>query len=121
MSGKGWVTMIGSRRAVCRAGVVSVVATMAMGVAGCAQLPWRRGEGQHVVPLQVSSEIPSARGIVKLSNPSKDGNRAVELAVEHMAPPERVAQSASAYVVWLKPSQGEEAPPQNMGVLALNK
>lgn len=107
--------MIGNGRSVWVAGLVGVV------LAGCAQLPWRRDENERVVPLQVSSEIPGARGIVKVSGPGKDGNRILEVTVEHLASPERVVPNASAYLVWLQPMREEQAAPQNMGVLPVNR
>ncbi len=100
---------------------VWVAGLVAAALAGCAGLPWRRDENERIVPLQVSSEIPAARGVAKLSGPGKDGNRTIAVTVEHLARPERLGRNASAYVVWLQPMREEQAPAQNMGVLMLDR
>jgi hypothetical protein len=70
--------------------------------------------GPKTWPLAVSDRLPAAQGSVTVK-PRPDGNSTVDVVVAHLAPPERAAPGASAYVVWLVPRDG--AGPQNMGVL----
>ena len=83
--------------------------------AGCAMLGMGNG-GAEKVALEVTGSQPAAQGTVNISA-EKDGNRSIEVRVEHLSPPERAAPGARSYVVWLVPRAG--GVPQNMGALML--
>jgi hypothetical protein len=63
--------------------------------------------------MNTAASVPAAEGQVKVAN-LKDGNTRVKVEVEHLAPPEAVADTGGSYVVWIAPEKGE---PQNVGVL----
>jgi hypothetical protein len=63
--------------------------------------------------MNTAASVPAAEGQVKVAN-LKDGNTRVKVEVEHLAPPESVADTGGSYVVWIAPEKGE---PQNVGVL----
>jgi hypothetical protein len=67
--------------------------------------------------MNSTDRIPSAVGKVKVAE-EKGGNTKVKVEVSHLAQPSSISDDASTYVVWLKPEAG---PPQNVGVLAVNK
>jgi hypothetical protein len=81
--------------------------------AGC----MHSSSGSERVPLQTSSNVPSATGDVK-AKVEKDGNMKISVAVDHMAPPQKVSQGATTYVVWAQPITG--GPAQNLGSLKIN-
>ena len=83
--------------------------------AGCSMLGLGKG-GAEKVALQVTASQPAAQGTVNVG-PEKDGNRSIEVKVEHLSPPERAAPGARSYVVWVVPRAG--GVPQNMGALML--
>ena len=68
------------------------------------------------IPLLADSLVPGAVGRASYEH---DCNRNIKLAIatSHLAPPERLTPAKTAYVVWLKPSNGQ---PQNAGVLKVN-
>lgn len=88
---------------------------------GCLMLPLgstacARSSVQKV-PMTVSSEIPAAEGTVKTSRTDND-NTAIDLEVRHLAPPDRVKQGATTYVVWARPSGTDKV--QNLGALQVD-
>ncbi len=83
--------------------------------AGCSMLGMGKG-GPERVALEVTPGQPAAQGTVNIGA-DNDGNRTVEVRVQHLSPPERAAPGARIYVVWLVPRSG--GAPQNMGVLSL--
>lgn len=62
---------------------------------------------------------PAAVGVVKTRQTPND-NTEVKLEVQHMAPPNKVAEDAKIYVVWAKPLT-EGAAPQNVGSMIVGK
>jgi hypothetical protein len=74
--------------------------------------------GPERVALEVTPGQPAAQGTVTIGA-EKDGNRTVEVRVQHLSPPERATPGARTYVVWLVPRSG--GAPQNMGVLSLGE
>lgn len=55
-----------------------------------------------------------AKGEVRTMDASNDNTR-VWVKIEHLAPPQKVADGATTYVVWAQPVGGESA--QNIGAL----
>jgi hypothetical protein len=68
------------------------------------------------IPLLAGPLVPGAVGRASYEH---DRNRNIKLAISasHLAPPERLMPAKTAYVVWLKLSNGQ---PQNAGVLKVN-
>jgi anti-sigma-K factor RskA len=93
---------------------VGVVATSMAG--GCGTFRGDSSGSKVSQPLAVSSVMPSAQGRVTLS-PGKGDNQKLKVEVKHLAAPERVAEGATVYVVWLQP---EGKSPRNIGVLNVN-
>ena len=60
------------------------------------------GSSGTTVGLVASPRTPAALGEVKTSRTS-DQNTAVRVKVKHLAPPDRMAQGATTYVVWIRP------------------
>jgi hypothetical protein len=58
-----------------------------------------------------------AKGEVRTIDSSND-NKRVWVKIEHLAPPEKVADGATTYVVWAQPEGG--ATPQNIGALKVD-
>lgn len=58
-----------------------------------------------------------AKGEVRTIDASNDNTR-VWVKIEHLAPPEKVADGATTYVVWAQPNGGETA--QNIGALQVD-
>jgi hypothetical protein len=83
--------------------------------AGCSMLGMGKA-GPETVALEVTPSQPAAQGTVKIGA-ERDGNRTVEVRVQHLSPPERATAGARIYLVWLVPRAG--GVPQNMGVLSL--
>ena len=73
--------------------------------------------GTTKLAMDRSDNVPAAQGQVKVKE--KDGNRMVELKVDHLAPANRIDQNAQQYVVWVKPLEREGAA-MNVGALALD-
>jgi hypothetical protein len=69
-----------------------------LGSAGCGLF----GPRGNTVPLAASAQAPAAQGEVKTSRTS-DQNTRVSVKVKHLAPPDRMSQGASTYVVWARP------------------
>jgi hypothetical protein len=68
-------------------------------------------------PMQSSSNAPAATGSVEAKREA--GNYDLKVAVQHMAPPEKIKEGATTYVVWAEPTAGGSA--QNLGQLKLDK
>lgn len=68
-------------------------------------------------PLEVAKATPAAEGKVAVER-TNQGNMNLAIKVEHMAPPNRVAQGASTYVAWGQTPGG--GTPQNLGALNLD-
>jgi len=91
----------------------ALVGALAFG--GCSGMSSRMHE--QTWTMSSTEKIPAAEGKVKVAK-EKDGNTKVKVEVQHLAQPSAVFENASTYVVWLKPEAG---PPQNVGVLNVNK
>ena len=88
-----------------------VIGSVALGLAllGCM--------GQKT-EMRSAEAAPAAKASIEASE-GGNGNTKLEVKVEHLAPPESVAQDASVYVVWAKPRTGE-AMEQNLGALRVD-
>ena len=75
------------------------------------------GPPSSVIPLINSPETPAADGTLVMK-PAQNGNRRLAIEVRHLAPPEKVAPTATTYVVWVRPQDGA---PQNIGALQVDK
>lgn len=69
------------------------------------------------VTMGASTTVPAAQGQVKVDD-GGNGNTAVSVTVKHLAPPDRMGEGVTTYVVWAKPLNG---PPQNLGALQVNE
>src|SRR5690348_2641850 len=52
-------------------------------------------------PLAAASIVPAAKGSVEIGH-DRNGNREIELTVEHLANPTSLSPSQANYVVWLQ-------------------
>ncbi|HZQ90524.1 MAG TPA: hypothetical protein VFA60_01885 [Terriglobales bacterium] len=68
-------------------------------------------------PMKASDAVPAATGKIK-ADTDRNGNTALELKFEHLAPPDRLNPAKTTYVVWAKPS--EDRPPEKLGVVRVN-
>ena len=68
-------------------------------------------------PMTAASIVPGARAEVEISK-DKNGNTSLKMTVQHLANPENLTPSASAYVVWL---QGQGGNSENQGQLKVDK
>jgi hypothetical protein len=50
----------------------------------------------------------------------RNGNAELDIRVDHLAPPERIAPGATSYVVWVKPMLGDMKL-QNLGALRVDQ
>jgi hypothetical protein len=73
----------------------------------------------YKAPLVPTPQNPAATGVVKARRTPNE-NTEVNLKVQHMAPPDKVADDAKIYVVWAKPWTAN-AVPQNVGSLVIDK
>jgi anti-sigma-K factor RskA len=89
-----------------RTNLALLIAVVAMSLAAWA------GEA----PLVASSIVPAARGTVSFEH-DKNGNLKYHISTKNLASPQQLTPAKSAYVVWLKPRDGQ---PQNVGVLTVN-
>lgn len=76
------------------------------------------GSGQKT-PLVPTASNPAAVGVVRTEQ-TPNQNTEVKLEVEHMAPPNKVAEGAQIYVVWTRPLT-EGGQPQNVGSMVVQK
>lgn len=67
-------------------------------------------------PLIASSMVPGASGTVSFQH-DKNGNLKYHISTKNLASPQQLTPAKNAYVVWLKPRDGQ---PQNVGVLTVN-
>lgn len=74
--------------------------------------------GTKDIQLMSSADIPAAQSTVKVST-TDNGNTRIDLAVEHLAAPERVSPGATVYVVWARGS-AVETQSQNLGALKVD-
>src|SRR4051812_43716492 len=91
-----------------------------LSLAGCATMKEVMPNSNATsVPLAAATNsLPAAQGSVKTSIDS-NSNTAVSVDVKHLAPPAKVADGATTYVVWAQP-RGADAP-QNLGALKVDK
>jgi hypothetical protein len=75
--------------------------------------------GTQKTPLTVTPQAPAAEGTVETRR-TENKNTEVNLRVEHMAPPEKIVNDATVYVVWAQPL-APGAEPQNMGSFVVGK
>lgn len=82
-------------------GLSTAVLVLAVGLsgAGCSLF----GAGAASVPLEAGSQNPASQGEVKTKLTS-DNNTEVTVTVKHLAPPAKLAQGATTYVVWARPT-----------------
>lgn len=74
--------------------------------------------GSKELRMASSGDIPAAESTVKISTTS-NGNTGFDLAVKHLAAPQRVDANTSVYVVWTRGS-GSTDSTQNMGALVVD-
>lgn len=70
--------------------------------------------GGTTTPLKTASGAPAATGEITASH-GDNGNTEVKVEVDHLAPPDKIANGAKVYVVWAKPHSQD--PAQNIGAL----
>ncbi|MBX3258219.1 MAG: hypothetical protein KIS78_20660 [Labilithrix sp.] len=75
--------------------------------------------GAQTTALTTTPKNPAAKGEVETRRTANQ-NTEVNLEVEYMAPPEKIANDATVYVVWAKPLT-EDLPPQNVGSFVVGK
>lgn len=90
---------------------VALAGTLAFG-GGCGLF----GSSAPKQTMLTSSENTSGQGTVQ-AKAGDNGNTALEVRVKHLAPPSKVADDASVYVVWIKPRNGAL---QNVGALEVD-
>lgn len=81
-------------------GIVAVALTVGVSAPGCSLF----GAGASSVQLQSGPQNPASQGEVKTKLTS-DNNTEVTVTVKHLAPPDRLAQGATTYVVWARPAE----------------
>lgn len=68
------------------------------------------------IPLRSGTAVPAAIGKLEYST-DRNGNTALEIKAEHLAPPQNLTPPKQDYVVWIEaPGQ----PAENKGVLRVN-
>lgn len=75
--------------------------------------------GGRTTALAATPKTPAAVGTVETKR-TDNQNTEVDVSVEHLAPPGRVASGATTYVVWAQPGE-PEARPQNIGSMAIDR
>lgn len=75
------------------------------------------GGGGAKQTMTTSAESPAGEGTVEATKGDND-NTKLDVKVKHLAPPSKLADDASVYVVWIQPAKGEI---QNVGALAVDK
>lgn len=71
--------------------------------------------GAQTTPLVATQQVPAAEGRVQTRRTSNQ-NTDVDVSVEFLAPPNRVAPDATTYVVWAQ-ALGDGSKPQNVGAM----
>lgn len=74
--------------------------------------------GSRDLQLTSSGAIPAAASTLKVAT-TDNGNTSFDLAVEHLAHPQKVDSAANVYVVWIRGLESN-ARVQNMGALTVN-
>jgi hypothetical protein len=98
-----------------RLGLAGVLGgTLALG-AGCSH--FNTGSNEQTWTLHSTDKLPAGQGKVEVAT-SKDGNHEVTVQTKHMAPPDRLYEGSTAFVVWLKAENGDF---QNVGTLKVDK
>jgi hypothetical protein len=92
----------------------ALVGTLALG-GGCSHFGGNKGE--QTWTMRSIDKAPAAQGKVEVAS-AKDGNHDVKVEVKHMAPPDKIFEGSTAYVVWLKAENGSF---QNVGTLKVDK
>ena len=80
--------------------------------------------GGQKAALQPSRSIAAVDDKVEAKVEAKqtaEGNTHLEVAVEHLAPPQRVAPDASTYVVWAMPAATGGEHIENLGALSIGE
>jgi hypothetical protein len=75
-------------------------------------------DGPSRVTLVRSAQNPAAEGSVTMDQDS-NGNTRVTVEVKHLAPPSRVAEGATVYVVWARPLDAQ-GPARSLGALQVS-
>lgn len=97
-----------------RLGLAGVLAgSLALG--GCSHMG--TGGNEQTWTLHAVDAAPTASGKVEVAT-EKNGNHQVKVEVKRMAPPAKIFDGTSIYVVWLKAENGSY---QNIGTLAIDK
>jgi hypothetical protein len=100
-----------------RMGMAGVLAgTLALG-GGCSHFDSMRGGNQQTWTMHATDKLPAGQGKVQVAT-AKDGNHDVKVEIKNMAPPDRLYEGSSAFVVWLKAENGDF---QNVGALKVDK
>ena len=74
------------------------------------------GKESSAMPMHTASVAPAATGTVEAKR--EKGNYHLSVAVEHMAPADKMVDGATTYVVWAQPVKG--GSPQNLGALKVD-
>src|SRR5688500_8016789 len=97
-------------------GIVTAACVIAVSF-GCA---WTGAlTGPSEVRFTRSLIVPAADGVAEVRR-DENGNAQLDIKVDHLAPPERIAPGATSYVVWVKPMRGDMKL-QNLGALRVDK
>lgn len=82
----------------------------------CLALFWPFGGGGKKVQMMAGKDTPAARGTV-IVDTGKNGNTALDIKAQSLAPPSALKPAENVYVVWVQ-SPGEA--PKNLGQLMVN-
>lgn len=74
--------------------------------------------GSRDFRLTTSPDIPAAQGTATIVT-TDNANTKIDLTVEHMASPERVAPGSTVYIVWVRGNESG-AQPQSLGALRVD-
>lgn len=74
--------------------------------------------GPRELRLTTSPDIPAAQGTAMIGT-TDNGNTKIDLTVEHLASPERVAPGTTVYIVWVRANE-PGAQPQSLGALTVD-
>ncbi len=66
------------------------------------------------------AEVPAADGSARVFV-GANGNTRIAIAVQHLAPPDRVGAGANSYVAWSEVGAGDTLQRQNLGALHIDK
>ena len=90
---------------------VAIATVVSIAPLGCA------GSNTVVQTMTTSARTPAGAATIRTSSTS-NGNTALFLQVRNLAPPSRVAEDATIYMVWLQPPNGTI---QGVGALTLDR